>query len=159
MIRRAELADIPTIQTIAEITWPAAYGDIISQEQISYMLRIFYSKNSLINQWEDGHFFIIDEIENQAAGFASYSIMKNGNYRLHKLYVLPNFQKKGSGKRMIDFIIKASKDKTTMLELNVNRRNTALQYYLKLGFEIISTEDIDIGNGMWMNDYVLGLKL
>ena len=43
--------------------------------------------------------------------------------------------------------------------LNVNRRNKAKQFYEHLGFTIISEEDIDIGQGYFMNDYVMEKKL
>jgi hypothetical protein len=41
------------------------------------------------------------------------------------------------------------------LELNVNRHNPATVFYQKMGFEIVYSEDIDIGQGFWMNDYVM----
>ena len=60
----------------------------------------------------------------------------------------------------MDYIISQMKHhRATMLELNVNRLNSAINFYKKLGFEIIQEEDIDIGNGFFMNDYVLSLQL
>jgi ribosomal protein S18 acetylase RimI-like enzyme len=46
----------------------------------------------------------------------------------------------------------------TYLELNVNRQNTAIGFYKKLGFKIIAEEDIPIGNGFFMNDYVMQIS-
>jgi ribosomal protein S18 acetylase RimI-like enzyme len=43
--------------------------------------------------------------------------------------------------------------------VNVNRHNKALHFYEKYGFKIIREEDIDIGEGYFMNDYVMELKL
>ena len=45
------------------------------------------------------------------------------------------------------------------LLLNVNRHNKAISFYKKYGFDIIAEEDIDIGNGYYMNDYVMEKKL
>ena len=43
-----------------------------------------------------------------------------------------------------------------ILELNVNRYNkNALQFYTKQGFAIIKEEDIAIGKGFFMNDFVM----
>ncbi len=96
-------------------------------------------------------------------GFASYSPKQSGVfdcYRLHKLYVLPNQQGKGTGKLLIDFIIDEIKQAgATILELNVNRHNKALHFYNKIGFTIAREQDIDIGNGYFMNDYVMELQL
>ena len=57
---------------------------------------------------------------------------------------------------MIDYIIEEiKKENATALRLNVNRQNNALSFYKHLGFKIINEEDIDIGNGYFMNDYVM----
>ena len=45
------------------------------------------------------------------------------------------------------------------LQLNVNRNNIAKTFYEKLGFKVIRTEDIDIGNGYFMNDYIMEKQL
>jgi hypothetical protein len=37
----------------------------------------------------------------------------------------------------------------------VNRYNPAKDFYGKRGFTIVYTEDIDIGGGYFMNDYVM----
>ena len=41
------------------------------------------------------------------------------------------------------------------LQLNVNRNNKAKEFYERQGFAVIKEEDIDIGNGYLMNDYVM----
>ena len=41
------------------------------------------------------------------------------------------------------------------LELNVNRNNPAIRFYVKLGFHIIDEVDIAIGSGFYMNDYIM----
>jgi len=41
----------------------------------------------------------------------------------------------------------------------VNRQNNAKNFYEKLGFVVIKEEDIDIGNGYFMNDYVMEMML
>ena len=47
----------------------------------------------------------------------------------------------------------------TVLQLNVNRHNTAKSFYEKLGFAVIKEEDIDIGSGYFMNDYIMEKRL
>jgi ribosomal protein S18 acetylase RimI-like enzyme len=74
--------------------------------------------------------------------------------------VLPECQGTGAGKILMDEVIKRTADAgNKSLLLNVNRDNPALGFYKKKGFEIIKTEDIDIGNGYFMNDYVMELKI
>lgn len=43
--------------------------------------------------------------------------------------------------------------------ITVNRNNDAKRFYERRGFEIIKEADFDIGNGYFMNDYVLEKKL
>jgi hypothetical protein len=41
----------------------------------------------------------------------------------------------------------------------VNRYNKARAFYEKLGFVVIDEKDFDIGNGYFMNDYVMEKKI
>jgi len=170
---------ILTIKCLAENIWKVAYASILSPAQMSYMLDLFYSEASLQKQMDDGHQFILAKENslltelntnteyNGAVGFASYSVKDTGPaglspniYRLHKIYIDPTLQGKGIGKLLIGFIINdISTHDATGLELNVNRRNKALDFYQKIGFKITKEEDIDIGNGYFMNDYVMELPL
>lgn len=157
-IRFAEVDDINTIGFLAQQIWPDAYKDILSDGQLGYMLDIFYSPASLKNQMVDQeHTFLLIEDEGNPVGFASYSVTKKpGIYKLHKIYVLNNQQGKGLGKTIIDFIVNDIVPKqATALRLNVNRNNKARFFYERLGFTVISEEDIDIGNNYFMNDYVM----
>ena len=156
--------DFETIRKIAFETWPNAYGKIVTQEQLDYMLDKIYAIDSLQQQQENlGHRFIVAVDENNAAiGFASFSTYENQNnhHRLHKLYVLPNQQQKGIGKLLLESIYSEIRKKGNgSIELNVNRYNNALVFYQKLGYEILKEEDIDIGEGFFMNDYVLFKKV
>jgi ribosomal protein S18 acetylase RimI-like enzyme len=73
---------------------------------------------------------------------------------------LPETQGKGIGKKVIDEIEKLALDNnSTALILNVNRFNTALGFYKKIGFEVVDEVNIDIGNGYLMEDYVMEKQL
>ena len=45
------------------------------------------------------------------------------------------------------------------LQLNVNRNNKAADFYKKIGFKIKETVDVNIGNGFFMNDYVMEIEI
>jgi ribosomal protein S18 acetylase RimI-like enzyme len=69
-------------------------------------------------------------------------------------------QGKGVGKFIIEHVINLVKSKNaTILRLNVNRCNKAKLFYEKSGFVAVKTEDIDIGSGYFMNDYVMEKRL
>jgi len=123
------------------------------------MLELIYSKDALTGQIENLHhsFILIYENE-QAVGFASYSPKEPGLpvFRLHKLYVLPTQQGKGTGKALLNYILDEIKQAgATILELNVKRDNPAIDFYKKQGFKIAKEVDIDIGNGYFMRDYIM----
>ncbi len=162
-VQRVGVESVSAIQLLAQITWDVAYKEILSPEQMSYMLQLIYSTPSLQNQIEkQGHQFIIVTDEEKPAGFASYSLKKDvtntTTWKLHKIYIHPNQQGKGTGKILLDYIVRDILPAgANALELNVNRHNKAIGFYQKLGFKFIGEEDIDIGNGYFMNDYVMKL--
>jgi GNAT superfamily N-acetyltransferase len=160
-IRNAHTKDIPLIRKLCFQIWPQTYADIISQEQIDYMLDLMYSETSLKKQMtEESCKFILIYDDSEPAGFASYGETEPSVYKLHKIYILPNQQGKGTGKFSIDYIItEIKKDKAKALQLQVNRRNKARYFYEKLGFTVIREFDFDIGSGFVMDDYLMELKL
>jgi ribosomal protein S18 acetylase RimI-like enzyme len=159
-IRKANLNDIPVIQEIANATWPVTYANILTPEALQYMLKHFYSVEPLEQQFKEGHLFFLGEVDNMPIGFAGISEVKPGVYKLHKLYVLPNTQKTGAGKALLNHAIKVAKAaKASQFILNVNRYNPAKGFYERMGFNIIAEEDVDIGNGIVQEDYVMTLDL
>jgi len=160
VIRKAYPSDIPLIRDMAYKIWPVTYGCILPGKQINYMLELIYSEKVLQEQMTNNTEFIIVYDGVHPVGFASYSLVESQLYKLHKIYVLPTQQGKGTGRFIIDQLVSAMKTKgATILRLNVNRNNRAKSFYEKLGFVITKEEDIDIGNGYFMNDYVMEKKL
>lgn len=159
-IRIAAVADIPLIRELTFAIWPQTYSSIISQAQIDYMLDMMYSPASLQKQMEDGCAFIIVHDTDTPVAFAAYHEPKPQIFKLDKIYILPSQQGKGTGKFIINYITtEIKKLGAKALQLQVNRHNNAKNFYEKLGFTIIDTADFDIGNGYFMNDYVMELYL
>ena len=152
--------DIPLIQQLTYSIWPETYKEILSKEQIDYMLKMMYSTESLSDQMDKGVEFILIKDEETYVAFAAYELIQPNVYKLHKIYALPNQQGKGIGKFIINYIADAIKAKgATTFQLDVNRHNKAKGFYEKLGFKIIAEKDTDIGNGYFMNDYIMEMKL
>lgn len=159
-IRKAFEKDIPLIRKLTFEVWPQTYAAIISQQQIDYMLEMMYSETSLQKQMGEGIQFILVYDEEAPVGFAAYQQIQPGVYKLHKIYILTSQQGKGTGKFVIDHIIHDIKQKGAGgLQLQVNRHNRARSFYEKLGFAVIEEADFDIGNGYFMNDYVMEKKI
>lgn len=163
MITIQPTSNYKAIQDIAGKTWPVTYGAILSSEQIQYMFSMMYDLEALKNQAETkNHHFIIAEEEGNFLGFASYEFDYHNQpkAKIHKIYILPETQGSGIGKKLIHYIAeKAKASQQEFLSLNVNRFNDALHFYTKIGFEKIGEEDINIGNGYVMEDYIMEKKL
>jgi GNAT superfamily N-acetyltransferase len=161
-IRPGDLDDINAIGFLAQQIWPGTYGSILSAEQLQYMLNLFYSPAALRKQMvEDKHQFLVVEQEEEPIGFASWSAADEpGVYKLHKLYVLPGQQGKGLGRTLLQYIFDAiAPEGATTLRLNVNRYNKARQFYDRVGFAVVKEEDVPIGDGYYMNDYVMEIAV
>ena len=158
IIRLATLEDRAFIRSVSERTWPSTYGHIISQEQISFMLDWMYSDESLAEQFDKGHQFYIANLNGEAIGFCSVSAEEGRSHKLNKLYVLPSAHGTGSGKALLNKVIEVAKVAgSTSLFLQVNKHNNAYTFYLKNGFIKEKEFKFDIGNGFYMDDYVMRL--
>ncbi|MCY1502406.1 ribosomal-protein-alanine acetyltransferase [compost metagenome] len=158
LLRAAKEKDIAIISALAEAIWPQTYRAYISEAQLRYMLDRMYNRAELLGQLQAGHAFLIASEEEKDVGFAGFSLIdpEHQAYKLHKLYVLPDMHGKGVGKLLIREVARlAAARGGKSLQLNVNRNNNAKDFYLKAGFKIKETVDLDIGNGFFMNDYVM----
>lgn len=161
-IRALKQDELSIVHEIAHATWPDTFKDILSQEQIQYMLNWMYDLKHLENQFNQGHQFYVAELEETPVGFIGIepNHPEKGLTKIHKIYILPNKQGLGIGKKLIEFVKKnAIQSEMEGLLLNVNRFNKAVDFYKAIGFNILFEENIDIGNGYLMEDYVMKLDL
>lgn len=152
---------LPIIKDLAYTIWPTTYGEILSSEQLNYMLDNFYSVESLEKQMDNGQVFEVLLEDKNIVGYLGYEFncSDTGLLKIHKIYLLPETQGKGFGKFMIDEVVKIAKNNNQKgVFLNVNKYNNAQFFYNKLGFTITKEEVIDIGNDYIMDDYVMELK-
>lgn len=159
-IRKATPHDLKVIRQIAHDTWPVTYASILSDDALQYMLEYFYSIDALTGQMETGQQFFLADLLQETIGFGSVTEIAPQVFKLNKLYVLPEKQKTGAGKALLDFAINFAKENNAKeLVLNVNRNNPAIGFYERMGFSILKEEDIDLGNGVVQEDYVMAKSL
>ena len=161
-IIKASLTDYKIIYDIAIPVWNATYKTVLTQEQMDYMLKLFYSEEAFTEQVAvKGHQFLLAVEGKDYLGFASYEVnYQSETTKLHKLYVLPEAHGKGVGKALVTVVENAArKSVNDKLLLNVNRYNPAVHFYLKAGFENKGEDDVDIGNGYLMEDYLMVKQL
>jgi diamine N-acetyltransferase len=162
-IRQLSKEELSKVQSIAHQTWPTTFANILSPEQIKYMLNWMYDLKMLESQLENGHIFLLAEENEKELGFAGFELNYFGGKKakLHKIYLLPEAQGKGVGKTLIlEVADRARKSGQVSLLLNVNKYNQkAIDFYARMGFVEIYKEVIDIGNGYIMDDVVMEFKL
>lgn len=157
ILRKATLEDIPLIQEIAEEAWRPTYGHILTEEQTLYMIPMMYAIEVLQKQIE---IFSVLELEGKVIGYCAFEKTSETDGKLHKLYLRPSVKQKGAGSFIIEQIIhQARLMGLSFIYLNVNKHNTAVEFYLKKGFIKNREMILDIGNGYVMDDYVMRLML
>ena len=157
-IRLLQKHELSLTQNLAEKIWPLAYGTILSKEQLSYMLNWMYSIETLEKSFDKGNEFYCAFDNDLPLGFLELEFLNEeaDSVKLQKIYVLPSEQNKGIGKNFLQLALLRAKNRGARnVILQVNRANKAVQFYLKNNFCIIREEDFPIGNGYYMNDYVM----
>src|SRR5690606_41873391 len=78
--------DISTVQQLAREIWEEHYLPIIGQQQIDYMLDLFYSTEKIQKELEEGVYWEILYLENEAIGYLVCEVEEE-NIQLSKLYL------------------------------------------------------------------------
>lgn len=162
-LRKATISDCELIQKLAQQTFPVTYQEILTTEQINYMMEWMYSVENIRKQIkEEGHVYFLAYLENEPAGYISIQRESEHLFHLQKIYVLPKFQGAHCGSYLFRQAIKYIKEVhpgRCLMELNVNRFNKAINFYECMGMRKLREGDFPIGNGYYMNDYIMGIDI
>lgn len=189
-ISKASGEDIMCIHDMAQVVFRHTYREILSPEQMEYMMDWMYSPANLQKQLDEGHVYYIAYRDGKPCGYVSVQpegIADDGRllFHLQKIYVLPSEQGHGLGRalferavahvreaalaREIDHVREVAQVREVAggciegcgarIELNVNRNNPSIGFYHHLGLHILRQGDFHIGNGFYMNDYIMGLEV
>jgi ribosomal protein S18 acetylase RimI-like enzyme len=151
--------DLPDVVSMMNKIWWRHFPGIISDEQIDYMLSRFYSLEALSEDFEraDVEYRFIQCVHGRV-GFCSFGPGKAGHYlSLHKLYVLPQFQRRGYGSAALGQLERIGRTRGVRgIVLAVNRNNRgAIRAYREQGFVVRDSVKKDIGGGFFMDDYMM----
>jgi len=154
-VRKATESDYPLIAAMANRIWKTVYPEIITMEQIEYMLEWGYSETALSKQVEaQNHFYLLED-EAAPMGYLSWSRTGDREVFIHKFYIDVSVHRRGAG---TFFLHEVRKDfnPDDVIRLTVNRKNyRAINFYFKNGFIIQEVKDFDIGHGFVMNDFIM----
>lgn len=155
--------DLRLIDSLARRIWPATYGDILSPEQIHYMLSWMYSLETLQAEIAQGiRFFLFFDEHDTPIAFTSFGPSPTPHEAMiHKVYLLPECHGKGLGQHLLSTTLDAIRDAGfSSAILHVNRFNQrAIKAYTRAGFSTRRAVVTDIGKGYIMDDYELEITL
>ncbi|MER7250099.1 GNAT family N-acetyltransferase [Kribbella sp. NPDC000426] len=150
-VRRAELSDVDAIRQIGLTTWPVAYAGLVSDAFMTDGLAEWWSVEAVERGISKGITLVAsDGVE--LLGMVGLG-REEDSWVMWKLYVLPDQQRKGVGKALLDAAIAALPDGTPELFLDVLVANEqAIGFYRSQGFtEAKRTPNRDLGvDLMWM---------
>lgn len=167
-IRLAGTNDLQTIHEMAEVVFRETYKTILSPEQMDYMMEWMYSLPNLAKQVAQGHTYYIAWANDEPMGYVSVRkdcVDADGTevWHLEKIYVMPSAQGSGLGHKLLETAKQHVRENKSGLkariELNVNRNNPAVGFYRRQGLSILRQGDFPIGNGFYMNDYIMGIDI
>jgi ribosomal protein S18 acetylase RimI-like enzyme len=147
---------IKVLADTANVVWHDAFKEILTLEQIEYMIEKFQSFQALSQAINDnGYKYYLIKTDNNVAGYTGLH-EENGKMFLSKLYILKEYRGKQISSKTFDFIENLAKVKNLKsVWLTVNRNNKhAIAVYKHKGFVLIREQVADIGNGFVMDDFV-----
>lgn len=147
---------IQEVSLLAKKIWQEHYIDIIGQDQVSYMLDKFQSDEAIKTQIEkEGYIYYSIYDNDTLLGYFSIKYEEEAIF-LSKYYIDITHRGKGIGRKVMNFIENLCKKSNKIkIYLTVNKKNSSVAIYQKLGYKIIKDVVSDIGNGYFMDDYML----
>lgn len=154
--KKATDKDIPVIQDLVDRIWKKHYLPIIGAKQVDYMLAKNYTTESIQKQMKDQQeYTLVYNGADNPIGYISLRMKDQNNFFLHKFYIDGEQRSKGIGTEVLNHILSTLPEAAT-IELTVNRQNyKSINFYFKNGFTIKEVADFDIGDGYFMNDFVM----
>ena len=163
--RELSVADVSEIRRLAGDIWHRVYNDLLSREQLVYMLDWMYGEDQLITELFSPHmqwwFFEMNSSTDPIGYAAGCPGEAEGEWHLHKFYLHPKHHGQGLGSRGLQWLIQnATHDGHSEMTLRVNRFNQAAnRCYERNGFVRIKEICTDIGHGFVMDDYWMSRRL
>ncbi len=159
VLRRAGEGDVGAVIELARRIWTVHYPSIIGLTQIEYMLARMYAPAAILEDiTRRGVCYELAEAGGDAVGFSAFgSGPAPGEMKLHKLYILPENQGAGLGRKLLlNAADWGAANAFQTIILAVNKKNQqAFTAYCRYGFSIREEVVVDIGGGFVMDDYIM----
>ncbi len=120
------------------------------------MLESNYSEAALLRQQNEGQeLFLLGADAQHPSGFLGVYQRADDTLFISKWYIRTEQQGRGIGRNAFQ-LLQQQFPQVSCMRLQVNRQNyKAINFYFSLGFRIERCADFDIGNGYFMNDFIM----
>lgn len=137
LIRPATAVDIQQVRQILVETWHDTYDAIIGHDRVAEITGQWHAPELLAKQLQSpGTSFLVAAHESELVGHAFANSPQPPILLLLRLYVLPGWQRRGVGSRLLDAVIQAYPG-STALRLSVEADNLkGVSFYRTHGFEL-----------------------
>ncbi len=148
--------DLKEIAILAEEIWHQHFTPIIGKDQVIYMVDKFQSYPAIKGQIEHGYEYFKLYNNETLAGYTGVREEDDVLF-LSKLYLHESQRGQHLSTKTIQFLIDLCVERELKkIWLTCNRNNShTLDVYHHLGFQTVREEKADIGNGFFMDDYIL----
>lgn len=151
---------IHAVADLAEIIWKEHFTPIIGEKQVAYMVDKFQSYPALTEQIQNGYEYYQFFDKGEFCGYCSIH-PEDGRLFLSKLYIKKDCRGRHLATQAFDFLKDICREREySAIWLTCNKHNdNSLAVYRHLGFEIIDTQEADIGGGFVMDDYIMEYRM
>ena len=161
MSSHIQLVPVSTASQVADVAkmahevWTEHYVPLIGQAQVDYMISKFQSPAAMQAQIDSGYEYFQLRQGAENIGYAAIRHdAADSRVFVSKLYVLAAHRRSGSGRQGLELIERMARERgATHLWLTVNKGNSSVRAYERLGFRIVDAMVVDIGGGYLMDDY------
>ena len=148
------------ISKLANVIWREHYTPIIGTEQVEYMLEKFQSEEKVYSDIvNDNYTYFTAECTEHKKMVGYCAVTPKEDYiLLSKIYIHKDYRGKGIAHKFLHEVYTLCKKKYgfNKIRLTVNKYNTnAIAAYHKIGFSTIDSVKVDIGDGFFMDDYIM----
>ncbi len=152
--------DIQLLCTMAQEIWHEHFTPILGVAQVDYMVEKFQSPPAITEQLEKGYLYYLLLLEGSPIGYTGIHPEEDALF-LSKLYLKKSFRGKGYARQAMNFLESFGKKRgLSKIWLTVNRYNTGtIAAYKAMGLKTVREEKADIGEGFFMDDYIMEKSL
>ncbi len=149
----ATYSDLEKLEQLASFIWRESYTQLLGENQVEYMLGRFQNARAFRQQISENYVYRIMYDGGEMIGYTA-SVLEGERIFLSKLYLKKAYHGRGLGKLMIEDVI-GLYPQAKAIWLTVNKHNPSYDIYRHLGFITIESVCTDIGEGYFMDDYVM----